>query len=589
MNWKSLFARHILERGYDYYCMDAVENLDISEDLIRADVSGTEDYEVEISLEDGEITDMYCSCPYAEDGRNCKHMAAVLYEWEDARQECECGSRDDDKEGNEHLRTSSEPDSSADSPATLKSTLFIQAHTAEAFRKKQEAIQALVEQADISIVKSYLASALAENEKTLLRFYSAVCGREKEEDVRPYIREVDRIAQSYLGRSGYIEYRQAGRFTSELGEILAEDAERMIENGHYRSAFQLMNHIFVLIGEVDMDDSDGGTGMLADEIYDLWTSLLDQVSADEKQKMFQWFTEHLDGSVIDYLEEYIERILMEGFSEKEYMPQKLSLVEDMLDKAEKSESGWSRSYAVGKWALKYLDLLEQQKASRADMERFCRQHWENSFVRRYYIDLCMKAEDYELALKALDESLVLDKEYAGLLAEYADQKKEIFLLRGDRDAYVKQLWELALRYRPGELKVYKELKAQYEEEEWTQKREKIFQALPGYADVNELYKEEGLYDRLLASVLKSPGLYQLQRYEDVLKTEYPEQLLGKYREEVEKMAYRTSSRRTYQEIAGLLRRMKKIEGGSRLVGDILADWKEKYRNRPAMMDELSRL
>ena len=399
MNWKSLFARHILERGYDYYCMDAVENLDVSEDLIRADVSGTEDYEVEISLEDGEITDMYCSCPYAEDGRNCKHMAAVLYEWEDARQECEYESRDDDKEGNEHL----------------------------------------------------------------------------------------------------------------------------------------------------------------------------------------------DGSVIDYLEEYMERILMKGFSEKEYMPQKLSLVEDMLDKAEKSASGWSRSYAVGKWALKYLELLVQQKASRADMERFCRQHWENSSVRRYYIDLCMKAEDYELALKALDESLVLDKGYAGLLAEYADQKKEIFLLRGDRDAYVKQLWELALRYRPGELKVYKELKAQYAEEEWTQKREKIFRALPGYADVNELYKEAGLYDRLLASVLKSLGLYQLQRYEDVLKTEYPEQLLGKYREEVEKMAYRTSSRRTYQEIAGLLRRMKRLEGGSRLVGHILADWKEKYRNRPAMMDELSRL
>lgn len=25
MNWKKLFAIHILERGYDYYCDDAVE------------------------------------------------------------------------------------------------------------------------------------------------------------------------------------------------------------------------------------------------------------------------------------------------------------------------------------------------------------------------------------------------------------------------------------------------------------------------------------------------------------------------------------------------------------------------------------
>ena len=588
MNWESLFARHILERGYDYYCMNAVENLDISEDLIRADVSGTEDYEVEISLEDGEITDMYCSCPYAEDGRNCKHMAAVLYEWEDARQEYG-QDKDENEEGNEHLETASESDCRAASSAALKSALFIRAHTAEEFRKKQEAIQTLIEQADISIVKSYLASSLEENEKALLRFYSAVCGGEREEDVRPYIRQVDRIAQNYLGRNGYIEYRQAGRFILELGEILTEDVERMIDNRHYRSAFQLMNHIFVLIGRVDMDDSDGGTGMLADEIYELWTSLLAQVSADEKRKMFQWFTEHLDGSVIDYLEEYIERILMEDFLEEEYMLRKLSFVKDMLDKAEKSESGWSRSYAVGKWALKYLDLLEQKKASRADTEKFCRQHWENSTVRRYYIDLCMKAKDYNLALEALDDSLVRDKDYAGLLAGYADKKKEIYLLQGNRDAYVRQLWELALQYRPGELKVYKELKTQYTEKDWTREREKIFQALPRHTDANELYKEDGLYDRLLASVLKSKGLYQLQRYEEVLKMEYPEQLLGKYREELEEMAYRTSDRRTYQEIAGLLRRMKKIKGGSALAGEILAEWRERYRNRPAMMDELSKL
>ena len=36
---------------------------------------------MEIFLEDGEVAEMYCSCPYAEEGKNCKHMAAVLYEW----------------------------------------------------------------------------------------------------------------------------------------------------------------------------------------------------------------------------------------------------------------------------------------------------------------------------------------------------------------------------------------------------------------------------------------------------------------------------------------------------------------------------
>ena len=50
MNWQKLFASHILERGYDYYCDGAVENIEIGRDDLRADVVGTEDYEVEISL-----------------------------------------------------------------------------------------------------------------------------------------------------------------------------------------------------------------------------------------------------------------------------------------------------------------------------------------------------------------------------------------------------------------------------------------------------------------------------------------------------------------------------------------------------------
>lgn len=56
--------------------------------------------------------------------------------------------------------------------------------------------------------------------------------------------------------------------------------------------------------------------MLADEIYELRNRLLKQVSAVEKQEKFQWFMPHLDSSVSDYLEEYIEWIIMEGVPEK---------------------------------------------------------------------------------------------------------------------------------------------------------------------------------------------------------------------------------------------------------------------------------
>lgn len=136
MNWKKLFARHILERGYDYYCEDAVENLEVLDDEIRADVIGTEDYEVEISLSNGEVTDMYCSCPYAASGNNCKHMAAVLYEWSENKEE----------------------------KNTIHSDLFQPAMTIDVYKKKVDAVEKLVNSANEEDVRSFLKSVLSEDE-----------------------------------------------------------------------------------------------------------------------------------------------------------------------------------------------------------------------------------------------------------------------------------------------------------------------------------------------------------------------------------------------------------------------------------------
>ena len=566
MNWKKLFAIHILERGYDYYCDDAVENMEISDDIIRADVIGSEDYEVEISLSNGEVTDMYCSCPYALDGRNCKHMAAVLYEWSE-----------------------NEAEEKKDEENAINTDLFQPAYTVNSHKKKLTAVEGLVSGANEEDVRSFLAAVLAEDEKLLLRFHNIINKQVTREDINNYIRQVDIIADRYLGRNHFISYYEADGFISELEEIIDEDVRRMIDNGNYLSAFEVMNYIFVLIGDVDMDDSDGGTGMLADRIYQLWLELLVKVSSEEKRKMFDWFTSHLDGSVIDYLEEYIEQIIIEEFEEKEYEQAKLDFIEDMIARSERKDSDWSRDYGVGKWAVRYLEMLQEKKASDEQIEEVCKRYWKNSSVRRYYVDICMKKKEYDHVLQILDECILLDKQYRGLISEYSEKKKEIYLLQGNRSAYIEQLWKLVLEHEPGNLELYRELKKQYTADEWLVKREEIFGKLPAYEHVEKLYKEEKLYDRLLVYVLNSPGLYALQEYEKVLKKEYPEQILNKYKDEVSKMAVHTSDRKNYAHLVFLLRKMQQMKGGSKLVEQIVAEWKIKYKNRPAMMDELRKL
>lgn len=576
MNWQKLFASHILERGYDYYCDGAVENIEIGRDDLRADVVGTEDYEVEISLNDGKVTDMYCSCPYAAGGNNCKHMAAVLYEWTADIMD------DDEPEDTDN----EDMDNDADAESM---DLFKPAVTVCDYKKKSAAVEKLVASAESDIVQAFLVSVLAEDKKLLLRFRNMVNKCATNEDVEDYFEQIDEIADRYLGRDHFINYYQAYDFMSELEEIIDKDVRRMIDNGSHISAFHVMNHIFVLLGNVDMDDSGGETSMLAEQIYQLWLELLTKVNAQDKRKMFIWFTTHMDGSVIDYLEEYIEQIIMEEFKEPEYEQDKLSFMEEMIEKAEKKDSGWSRDYAVGKWTVTYLKTLEEKNAPEDQLEEICKKYWNNSGVRRYYIDRYFEKKEYDRVLQVLDESIELDKAYRGQVLEYNQKKKEIYRLQGNKSAYIEQLWKLVLEQSAGDLDIYKELKAQYSEKEWLIKREELFKKLPANAHIDRLYKEEKLYDRLLAYVLKSSGLYAVQSYENVLKKEYPKQILSKYQDEVNKMASCTGNRKHYADLVALLRRMKQIKGGSEIVETIVEEWKIKYRNRPAMMDELSKL
>ena len=79
MNWKKNFRDSVLERGQNYYNRNRVQGLSCDSDVYRARVLGVSDYNVEIKIQDDDVADMKCSCPYAAVGMNCKHMAAVMF------------------------------------------------------------------------------------------------------------------------------------------------------------------------------------------------------------------------------------------------------------------------------------------------------------------------------------------------------------------------------------------------------------------------------------------------------------------------------------------------------------------------------
>ncbi|MCD7892400.1 MAG: SWIM zinc finger family protein [Erysipelotrichaceae bacterium] len=81
MQWQDLFSSNILDRGYDYYMSDNILEMKHQSHYLLARVKGEQDYHVEIDLNN--VENMSCDCQYFKSGNYCKHMAAVLFAYDD--------------------------------------------------------------------------------------------------------------------------------------------------------------------------------------------------------------------------------------------------------------------------------------------------------------------------------------------------------------------------------------------------------------------------------------------------------------------------------------------------------------------------
>ena len=148
---------------------------------------------------------------------------------------------------------------------------------------------------------------------------------------------------------------------------------------------------------------------------------------------------------------------------------------------------------------------------------------------------------------------------------------------------------IVLDFRDAGIEEYIELKNLYANEEWEKERDSIIKQINSDWFLCAIYAEEKLYKQLLDSIVKSNDKRLLNQYTHLLKDKYPKQLLHMYRVAVETEAEYARSRSYYHQLVRDLRAMKRIDGGDKVVDEIIKKWKDQYKNRTAMMDELSRI
>ena len=272
-NWERLFKPHILDRGYEYFLEERVVDIQVQDDLIQAAVAGTDDYEVVIEGIKYDFPRLYCDCPYAGVDKYCKHMAAVLYEYEDGKNEDQW----------------------------------------QDIRVASKKIEQLVSNAEEQVVRDFLIDLLKKDKNLVQRFTRLTSPEITEKDVQQLKHRIDKIVLRHAGDENYIEYDKIEKFVNDLISFIDDEIVSLVEKKAHLAAFHLTNYILLEVEQVDMDDLEGELYEVSAECRYVWEAILEKATIQEKETMFTWFKNQLKHSNYGLSYSEIEQICEEYF------------------------------------------------------------------------------------------------------------------------------------------------------------------------------------------------------------------------------------------------------------------------------------
>lgn len=539
MDWRRYFKAHILERGLNYYTQDRVSSFEVSSNHLSARVTGTEDYLIEAQLEAEQLIALSCDCPYAAENNFCKHMAAVMYAYEN------------------------QYDSSINSQA-------------------YKSVEDYVLNADENSVRLFLTEILRKDSNLFKQFVVSLGEPITKVDMDRYSNELRNIFSDYLYPDEFIDYYKSWDFSSDLSHYMTKIIEKLLlKNGYYEEAFKLIKQIFVELLELPIDDSGGVIMDLAAECIDLWEMILDQCSVILKKEMFSWFHNIIEDQSFDYLNELIEEILWSKFQEKEFIKKNRLLSKSRFDYF-KNEKQFTSKYNAEKWAIYYLETLNEPE----EIKAFCENNLEYLKVREYYVDRLIEEREFRKAISLLEE---LKKTEHTLTPEYREKLMELYADTKNKTNFNEELYHLVILFGSRRMDLYDRYKAQFNEEDWLKNRGLLLDKISIWNGKDMLLLEEEMYGELLEIAIQTRGLEVIRKHKKLLYELDAIRVSDKYEDEILEASEETSSRKKYREISYTIGELKQLTNNHKRVDDIVLYLRETYKRRPAMMEELSHL
>lgn len=103
-------------------------------------------------------------------------------------------------------------------------------------------------------------------------------------------------------------------------------------------SFDLVMYILKLVDNIDIDDSDGGMGMILNECCDIIRHIISQSDICMKEEVYLALREYTKENSADFYEDSIEDILIYEFDEEEFIIKNLEFTDEKLREFEKNNN-----------------------------------------------------------------------------------------------------------------------------------------------------------------------------------------------------------------------------------------------------------
>jgi uncharacterized Zn finger protein len=545
----------ILKRGLSYFKNGFVtEFSEISNGEFEANVSGTEEYTVNLKVETDIIVEHNCDCPY-DMGPVCKHIVASIF----------------------YLKQDELNLNQQNIPLTKK----------KKNKTVSQQLKEVLDKVSHQDLKKFIQEQSKMDKQFRNLFLSSFAHLNESQSKEFYQKQIKSVLNSATDRHGFIGWHEMKYLEQGIDPIITI-AEKQLESKSYLNTIYICTALMEEMTEAIQysDDSNGSIGGIIDSSYEmLYDIATKDISVDIKTELF------------NYCITAFKKRLFDGW---DWHTGILNIAYELIDNEDNADiiikclDTINGEYEKERAQSFKLDIISKYKDAE-EVQKFIDKHITNSSIRNTEIEKAVNNKDFEKAIILCKDGIEYDKKdkpgivkkwYNWLLKIAQSQNNKLKIIEYSRYLFIDN-------FHP-EQDYYQLLKQEIEPNRWKDFLEDIIKEITPKGGwkynglVREIYINEKWWDRLFLLLKENTSLENIESNEKYLSKDYSQELVQLYSERLIKYVDRFMGRNHYQTACRYLRRMKKL-GGNEKVNELIEYFKVTYPKRKALLDELSRV